>query len=162
MADFEAKRLVKEYVYNIDAAPEKVFPLLCPVREYDWIEGWSCELIHSESGVAENNCVFKTTFPDLGEATWVVSRYDKESFIIEFVIVYPDAIAEKLDIALEAGEGGGSVIRWTRTYTGLSEKGNRLIEHFGDEMIDSRMAWLNESLNHYCSTGKKLVGHRRP
>ena len=161
MDGFTAKRLVKRYDYNIDAAPETVFPLLCPVREYDWIDGWACEMIHSESGVAENNCVFKTNFPELGEAIWTVSGYDRENFIIEFVIVYPDVVVEKLDVALKEKEDGGTVIRWTRTYTGLSQKGNQLIEHFGGEHVDGRMAWLSESLNHYCRTGEKLAGHRR-
>ena len=161
MDNFVAKRLVKSYVHKIEASPEKVFPLLCPVREYDWIDGWACEMIYSESGVAENNCIFATSFPEVGEATWMVSKYDKEGFVIEFVIIFPGAVAEKLDVSLQEDEDGGAIIRWTRTYTGLSQGGNQLIEHLGDEFIDSRMAWLNESLNHYCRTGEKLVGHGR-
>jgi hypothetical protein len=74
---FTANRVVKEYVHEVHARPEKVFPLLCPVREYEWIEGWNCDMLYSESGVAEDNCVFRTHLPDRGEATWVVSKYDR-------------------------------------------------------------------------------------
>jgi hypothetical protein len=56
-----------------------VFPLLCPVREYEWIEPWSCDMVFSESGLAENNAVFRTHFPAQGgEETWVVCRYEKD------------------------------------------------------------------------------------
>jgi hypothetical protein len=37
----------------IKAPVEQVFPLLCPVRECDWLEGWNCTLLHSGSGLAE-------------------------------------------------------------------------------------------------------------
>jgi hypothetical protein len=34
-------RAVHTYVQRLVAGPERVFPLLCPVREADWIEGWN-------------------------------------------------------------------------------------------------------------------------
>jgi len=27
---------------QLAAAPDQVFPLLCPTREYDWIVSWKC------------------------------------------------------------------------------------------------------------------------
>ena len=38
----------------------KVFPLLCPVREADWIDGWNPVLVLTQSGFAEQDCVFIT------------------------------------------------------------------------------------------------------
>jgi hypothetical protein len=35
---FQSRRVVRRYCYEIDASPERIFPLLCPVREYDWID----------------------------------------------------------------------------------------------------------------------------
>ena len=43
---------------TLSGSPEQVFPLLCPTREYDWIETWQCELIYSDSGFAEPGCIF--------------------------------------------------------------------------------------------------------
>ena len=60
MSAFDAKRVSHEYTQTNDAPPEKVFPLLCPVREADWVPGWQYRLIYSESGVAEDGCVFST------------------------------------------------------------------------------------------------------
>ena len=46
MAEFKSIRVVKCYTMNLCAAPADVFPLLCPVREYEWIEPWSCDMVY--------------------------------------------------------------------------------------------------------------------
>ena len=38
MTDFKAERVVKSYTMHLGAPPAEVFPLLCPVRETEWIE----------------------------------------------------------------------------------------------------------------------------
>ena len=74
MTDFQAKRIIRHYKERIAASPSQIFPLLCPVREYDWLEGWDCDMIYSESGFAENNNVFTTGFLGQGKEIWVVTR----------------------------------------------------------------------------------------
>ena len=37
MADFQGKRVTREYIQTNCAPPERVFPLLCPVREAEWV-----------------------------------------------------------------------------------------------------------------------------
>ena len=34
------KRVTRTYTQQLVAEPSAVFPLLCPVREADWIDGW--------------------------------------------------------------------------------------------------------------------------
>jgi len=63
MNSFKARRVAHEYTQTNPASPEKVFPLLCPVREADWIPGWRYTLIYSDSGVAELGCIFTTQDP---------------------------------------------------------------------------------------------------
>ena len=60
MNSFTSRRVTHEYIQTNAASPERVFPLLCPVREADWIPGWRYKLIYSESGVAELGCIFAT------------------------------------------------------------------------------------------------------
>lgn len=50
--------------FELDARPEAVFPLLCPVREYDWFPEWRCLMVYSESGIAERDAMFLTRSPD--------------------------------------------------------------------------------------------------
>ena len=56
--------------FGIEAPPERVFPLLCPVREHEWIPAWKAEMVHSKSGFAELDCVFRTNNPLEGNRTW--------------------------------------------------------------------------------------------
>ena len=44
MSDFKAERIVRMNTIEVEAPLEEVFPLLCPVREYDWVEPWKCEM----------------------------------------------------------------------------------------------------------------------
>lgn len=45
MNEFIAERIVKSYTMHLCAPPADVFPLLCPVREYEWIEPRSCDMV---------------------------------------------------------------------------------------------------------------------
>lgn len=56
------KRETRLYVATINHPASEIFPLLCPTREYDWIEGWECDLLYSESGIAEQDCIFNAGF----------------------------------------------------------------------------------------------------
>lgn len=156
MKTFQARRIAQEYTHTVPAAPAKIFPLLCPVREYDWIDGWTCKLVYSETGVAENNCVFTTDFPRGVEETWVVSRYDPDLYVIQFVIVNAGTYVMKLDVSLrESGDNSADVL-WKTTFTGLTPEGNAFIENHCEETNAARMDLLFKVLDHYCTTGKML------
>ena len=45
------KHLVLQFTHDLAADPDAIFRLLCPVREYEWIHDWSCELVHTTSGL---------------------------------------------------------------------------------------------------------------
>jgi len=155
MSTFKAERVVKSYTMKLCKPPEKVFPLLCPVREYDWIEPWSCDMVFSQTGVAENNAVFRTNFAAQGgEETWVVIRYEKNK-AIEFIRMIEGFKINRLDIALRA-EQSKTIARWTHTYTGLSDAGNRWIRNISDESFQSEKKAIEQMLNHYLETGTML------
>ncbi len=46
-------RITRSYTQSLVAPPEKVMPLLCPVMEAEWIDGWDPVLVLSDSGVVE-------------------------------------------------------------------------------------------------------------
>lgn len=94
------KSLTRTHQFTVKAPLEKVFPLLCPVREYEWIPGWDCELLHSQSGVAEEDCVFRTDRTDTGPMTWVVSRYQPPDRI-EFTCFADSGVVMRLKIKLQ-------------------------------------------------------------
>lgn len=43
---FTARRITRTYHQTINAVPETVFPLLCPVREAEWLDGWQYAMIY--------------------------------------------------------------------------------------------------------------------
>ena len=94
--------LVREYTQRIEAPPAAVFPLLCPVREGEWLDGWAegCELVHSRSGVAEPGCVFRTSHPGHPVTTWVITTHDPQAGVVEFARVTPDVDATTLRIVV--------------------------------------------------------------
>lgn len=152
MSGFKAKRIVQSHTMQISAPAASVFPLLCPVREYDWIDTWSCDLTYSHSGVAENHCVFQTDRQGEGKRNWVVSRYEPDH-IIEFVIFQQDSAIIKLDLYLSENAEGTTQLRVSHTFTGLNEIGNAAIESLPADFTSMRWTRLAEALNHYMQTG---------
>lgn len=77
-----------EYANDVAAPADRLFPLLCPVREYEWIEGWTCRLVHTASGLVEPGCVFVTERPGgEGTTTWVTTTHDPAARRVAFVRV---------------------------------------------------------------------------
>ena len=143
--DFESRHV---------APPEEVFPLLCPVRELEWIEGWSCTMAYSDSGVAEEDCVFTTDLED--HAVWVVTAYQPPSRI-EFCIVSDTDVVARLKIRLEATPEGGSRIVWRRIYTAIGESGADRIRALDPEEVRSKMEGLAARLEHFLVHGCRLT-----
>ena len=124
-----ALRMVVDFESEHRAPREVVFPLLCPVREYDWIEDWRCQVLYSDSGVAEDDCLFVTDFD--GRSTWVVTAYEPPARI-EFCIFNEREVVARLKIRLEAAEGGGCRLRWRRIYTRTSSSDSSMGQPTGD------------------------------
>jgi hypothetical protein len=158
MSEFQGKRVTHEYTQNNVAPPERVFPLLCPVREADWVPGWQHRLIHSESGVAEYGCVFVTPNEDGTESTWVVTDYDLASFRIAFAWVNPGLVAAQIRIGLsrstKAPGHTSALIQYT--YTGLSAQGNLEVERYDQDWFRHKMRSWETAINQYLRTGKRI------
>ncbi len=98
------KRVSRSYTQTLVAPPEAVFPLLCPVREADWIPDWDALLVVSTSGVAEEDCVFITE-AGADKTFWYTTRYEPKNGFIEFVRFTPGLTATRLSIQLAAVAG---------------------------------------------------------
>lgn len=136
------------------ASPKTVFPLLCPTREYDWIENWKCELLFSKSGFAELDCVFTTNFPGDEKDTWIVDRFQPNK-LIQFVRVSENR-AIRYRITLSDNGNDTTTALWEQTVTALTEAGNRYVESLSDTEFSQKIKGLENLLNHYLKTGKML------
>jgi len=164
MTAFKSYRIAHEYIQTNPAPPEKVFPLLCPVREDDWLPGWQYRLIYSDSGVAELGCVFTTPNPPASaahsaatsETTWIVTDYDPAAFRIAYVWINPGYVITELRIQLAAIEKGATRTHIRYRYTSLSPEGNRELEGYDQKWFEARMQNWETTINHYLRTGKRM------
>jgi len=156
MSEFQGKRRVHEFTQTNAAPPQEVFPLLCPVREADWVPGWQHRLIYSESGVAEAGCVFITPNDDGSETTWVITEYDPAAFTIAFVWVNPGLVAAQIRIVLGPRPAGETAAHIRYTYTGLSPQGNQEVKRYDENWFRHKMKSWEAAINHYLKTGKQI------
>jgi hypothetical protein len=147
-------KCVKNHVMKIDASPEIIFPLLCPVRESEWIAGWSCEMIHSESGRAELGCVFKTDREPENEAYWIMTRCNPPSEA-EYIRFVTGKMFVVLNFKLSEADDG-TMIDVAYSFTGVTEEGALFIETKVPQYIDLAIKHLEMALNHFVRTGEKL------
>jgi hypothetical protein len=145
-------RVRRTYRQHLVAPPEKVFPLLCPVRECEWVQGWDPDLVVTSSGAAERDCVFVTS--DRGrDATWIVTRFDPASWTLELVKVTPGVTVGQITAVL-TGEPGGTAADITYQHTALSEAGRTFVDGFTEEFYEAFMKEWEASMNHYLTTGE--------
>ncbi|MCX6155347.1 MAG: hypothetical protein NT007_14430 [Candidatus Kapabacteria bacterium] len=163
MSNFKSKSIKLSYLQKIQASAERVFPLLCPTREYEWIETWNCDLIHSNSGIAEKNCVFRTGFfgepskIDLSDEptsdVWVVTHYEPNKKI-EFVRMNSIRVSCISFTLVENGDGTTHSLV-DQLLIGLTEQGNRSLGAIA-ESFPFEFAMGEAMLNHYLITGNIL------
>jgi len=152
---FTAKRIIRNYRQAINALPGVVFPLFCPVREAEWLDGWKYEMIHSNSGLAEEGCVFSTPGDGEGDTVWVISRYDQENCLIEFTRFTPGSRTCVLKIAVTLKGDEDSNVDISYTYTGLIADGNTWIDNFTEDTFLDAVKFWERSMNHFLETGEK-------
>jgi hypothetical protein len=152
---FTAKRITRSYKQTINAPPGAVFPLLCPVREAEWLDGWRYEMIHSESGLAEEGCVFTTPGDGEEDTVWIVSRYHRENHFIQFTRFTPGSRTCVLKIAVTPKDSTDSNVDITYTYTGITDDGNAWIDNFTEDTFLEAVKFWESSMNHFLETGEK-------
>lgn len=147
-------RAKHSYTQTLAGPPEAVFPLLCPVREAEWVDGWEPKLVISASGVAEQDCLF--IMPDQpNDSIWVVTQWTPQTHFIEFIKVTPGLAVGRIEIQLRPEGPDQTLADITYAYTALSETGEHFIEHFtGEHYINFMRAWEAE-LNHFLTIGQK-------
>ncbi len=149
-------RVTRRFTQRLVAKPEVVFPLLCPVREAEWIEGWDPTLVVSSSGVAEPDCVFTTGAPP-GDAVWYITRHDPAIGFVEMLKITPAVTACRITIQLRAAVAG-SEAEIAYSHTSLGPAGDAFVASFSESYYRKFMEDWESRLNHFLRTGSKLKG----
>ena len=148
---FAAKRKIQHYEHLFAASPGQLFPVLCPVREADWIPGWTSDLVYTTTGYAQPDCIF-TTSPEnpFGAGTWIIYSHVPDERL-ELVKTSDDLVLQ-MRLAISPAQGGRTRGRWMLTVTSLTPQGSALVEAMPDQ--DPRFLALLDGLEHYLSAGR--------
>jgi hypothetical protein len=114
----KGERFERKARIMVDARAQELFPLLCPVKEYDWIPDWRCRMIYSDSGVAEKDAVFTTLERPFGKLLWTCALYEPPRRI-EYIMTLGSKASIRLELALTE-EGGRTALDWTMRFTAAS------------------------------------------
>lgn len=140
-------RAVRTYTQRLLGTPQTVFPLLCPVREADWIQGWDPVRVVSTSGVAESDCVFTTTATPT-DAIWYITRHEASNGFLEMLKITPGVTACRITIQLGAAADGCEAVV-TYAHTSLGPEGDRFVAAFTEAFYVTFMQDWEARLNHY-------------
>lgn len=149
-------RITRAYRQLIEAPPDRVFPLICPVREAEWLDGWRFTMTYSVSGLAEEGAVFSTPGAGEPDTTWVITRHDAAQRLVEFTRFTPGSRTCVLRVGIAPAAGGRSFVDIAYTYTATSAEGRAFIEAFTEESFMAAVTFWERSMNHWLATGQRL------
>jgi hypothetical protein len=156
MKSLKPNRVIRTYTQRIHAEPSRVFPLLCPVRESEWIEGWDPVVVLSDSGVAEPDCVFVTSASDR-VAIWYVTRHEPQDGFVEMLKITPGVTACRLTIQVQPAPGGSDVTI-AYSHTSLGPEGDAFVAAFDERHYGTFMRDWELRMNHFLAHGTAMPG----
>ena len=156
---FNGNRLVQSMSIEFAYPVESVFPLLCPVREYDWMASWNGTIVYTNSGFAEKYTVFYHSIPFplvFKKAYWTATGYVPNE-TIQWCVVVPGVCMIVIDERMTNLPEGRSRIDYVYTITGVSRFGNSIIgKMFSKENLIKETQRTRQEIEHYLATGTML------
>jgi len=152
---FTARQFARNGAVLCKAAIEDIFPLLCPKKEEEWIPGWECETIWSNTGYNEDGAIFKTLKPYGAELYWTTLKYDIKNRIVDFLITAPHLYMFRFTIELFIAGNGIIKLIFSQVFTSVSEEGNALLKLYESEDFDQRLKYLEELMHRYLQDKKR-------
>ena len=156
MLDIKPIRITYTYKQKNLGPPSKVFPLLCPVRDKELAPDFDADMIYSESGVAEENCIFMTKGHNTSDDVWVITKYDPINFFIEMLHIIHEIELITIQCKLDDNFDDTTTTTITYIYTSLSKKGNQSIEAFTEEKFKFSMISWEIAINYYLKNGTMI------
>ncbi len=147
-------RVIRSYTQKLRGKPSDVFPLLCPVREREWAEGWDPLTVYSTSGFAENGCIF-TTGEENPESYWVITDFDPGRHSLEIVKFTPGMTVSRITISLAENESGNTDAEVSYAYTAISREGEEFVKDYSQEFFDGFMQFSESALNNFLDKRKR-------
>ena len=146
-------RVIRSYIQKLRGKPADVFPLLCPVREREWADGWDPLTVYSTSGFAENGCIF-ITGEENPESYWVITDFDPGRYRLGMVKLTPGMTVARIIISLVENESGNTDAEVSYIYTAISREGEEFVKDYSQEFFDGFMQFSESALNDFLDKRK--------
>lgn len=141
-------RVERSYTQKLLGKPDTIFPLLCPVREAEWAEGWDPRAVFTKSGFAERDCVFTTGDQD-PHSIWIITSFDLNNHRLEIVKVTPGMTVGRIEIKLSENDAGGTDAEVCYMYTAISSEGESFVRDYSEEFFQGFMKLTESALNDF-------------
>ena len=141
-----AQRLYSHRHY-FSTTPETIFPLLCPVREADWIPDWQAGIVSSRSGYAEARCLF-CTGPAEQETVWYTVGFEQNRYI-RFVRWQPDGVLVDLQLTVLPTTNNDTELHVVYQFYAVNDAGRKALTKFDENYWQDMMQTWQTLLNHY-------------
>jgi hypothetical protein len=148
-------RLTFNDTFALKAPAADVFPLLCPLREHEWIPTWKAEILYSQSGHAELDCTFTTDSPAEGKRTWICTRYEPD-FAISYTSYSEAGYVMCLDITLRPVGTDFTEVTWLRRFVATTTSGKDWMNSLDPTAAAKATQKLASLLDHFLTTGTML------
>jgi len=163
MNDFKAKRAGVTHEERIKATPDECFSLACPVEELKWIDNWQFDMIYSDCGKNEENCIFREEMSGAAvlalpgsSAYWYTTLFDEATHRFHALIIYGEKAVNRFEFEAEDDGNGYSIVTWRLMFTALNEEGNDLADDTLKDRMLLMLSFLGNSAKHYLETGEML------
>lgn len=150
------KRKILNYSCRFNSSKEKLFSILCPAREADWIPGWTADIIYSESGYAEDMCVFTTdkTNP-VGPGVWTFTGYKKNEYV-QFVKYNKNTVLYCIITIIDNKDGTVSA-EWNTSITAVTGEANKMLEMMDtDTEVSNLKNSIQNMIQYYLENGQSI------
>jgi len=157
------KRFHVTHEETVNASAKETFALACPVEELKWIDKWQFQMIYSDSGRNENNCIFREemsglfvlNLPEIA-TYWYTTLYDKQGYRFHAVLVSGEVAIGKFEFEMETMSAKKVRACWSLTFTSLGEDGNRLFDEGFKGRMKGMLTFLGASAKHYLEKSEML------
>ena len=155
----ERLRVEATLTREIGASPDRIFPLVCPVEELRWIPDWKYELVYTQSGVNETDCIFienksgQLLFDTPVPTTWVTLIHDPQNKKVLFLLNLDGRAVIRFDLRIQAVGSEVSRILLKMRFTAIDQETDTMPAETIQEKLELILTMLAEWLKHYCETG---------
>ncbi|HUM12781.1 MAG TPA: hypothetical protein VLT82_17670 [Myxococcaceae bacterium] len=154
------ERVSHVYQQHLQAAPDRVLPLLTPLGERAWAHGWEPQMRWEPPGGGAGT-LFVIRHPghppaQAQDTVWLLDTWEPAAGHLHYVHLTPGSDVTEIDIRLRPDGETRSIATVRYTWTALGAPGVALVRSKTPKAYLQAMREWERALNHFLTTGQAL------